>query len=167
VVPSYADPLKIRKYDSIEEIFGEWPAYIMQKKRRYEQTIWIKEKEASAHKLEVIGTTRLYYNRARWSKHPSYCSCPCEPKCHQSHLDFKTFSDETWSSDNDDFSESYYKKKSELMYVRHERSGKILDTGETIVPGVGVVALAQNVLSASRSGRIFLANERRAEDTKE
>jgi hypothetical protein len=86
---------------------------------------------------------------------------------HQSHFDFKTFSDETWSSDDDDFSESYYNKKSELMCVRHERSGKILDTGETIVPGVGVVTLAQNVLSASRSGRIFLANERRAEDTKE
>jgi hypothetical protein len=109
----------------------------------------------------------LYYNRAWWIKHPSYCSCPCEPKCHQSHSDFKTFSDETWSSDDDDFLESYFNKKSELMCVRHERSGKILETGESIVPGVGVVALAQNFLSASRSGRIFLANERREEDAKE
>jgi hypothetical protein len=167
VVPSYADPFKIAKYASIEAIFGERPAYVMQKKRRYEQTVWINDSNGINPNLDVIGTTRLYYQRARWAKHPSFCTCPCEPKCHESHLDFKTFSDEVWSSDDDDFSESYYNKKSELMCVRHERSGKILDAGETIVPGVGVVILQQNQHSSSHSGRIFLSNKKTEEEKKE
>jgi hypothetical protein len=32
-VPSYANPKKIHKYESIEDNWGERPAYVMQKKR--------------------------------------------------------------------------------------------------------------------------------------
>jgi hypothetical protein len=151
LLPSYADPSKIRKYQSIATIFGERPAYVMQKKRRYEQTVWMRDSVV----LDVIGTSRTYYPKARWARGPNFCTCPCEPKCYQSYRDFKTFSDEAWSSDDDDFSESYYNNKSELMCVRHERTGKILKKGETIVPGVGVVMLEQNFDTAARTGRIF------------
>jgi hypothetical protein len=159
-VPSYAHPLKIQKYKSIEEIYGERPAYVVQKKRRYEQTVWIKDDDHPQHSaLDVIGTSRTYYSNARWSKPPNFCNCPCEPKCHQSTQDFQSFSDEAWSSDDDDFSETYYNKNSELMCVRHERTGKVLMEGETIVPGVGVVQLVQDLHTAARNGRIFLLSK--------
>jgi hypothetical protein len=160
-VPSYAHPLKIQKYESIEEIYGERPAYVVQKKRRYEQTVWIKDEGHQQHSvLDVIGTSRTYYSNARWSKPPYFCTCPCEPKCHQSTHDFQTFSDEAWSSDDDDFSESYYNQNSELMCVRHERTGRLLTEGETIVPGVGIVQLKQDLHTAAQNGRIFqLANK--------
>jgi hypothetical protein len=32
LLPSYADPKKIRKYESVRATFGERPAYVMQKK---------------------------------------------------------------------------------------------------------------------------------------
>jgi hypothetical protein len=41
------------------------------------------------------------------------------------------------------------------MCVRHERTGKILKKGETIVPGVGVVMMEQNFHMAARTGQIF------------
>jgi hypothetical protein len=68
---------------------------------------------------------------------------------------------------DDDFSEIHYNKKSELMCVRHERTGKILDKGESILQGVGVVTLHQNFHMASSSGRIFLANDKKSEEAKE
>jgi hypothetical protein len=155
VVPSYADPEKIRKYEAIEAIFGERPLYVMQKKRRYEQTVWIKDHDIDVTDLDVLGTSRTYYPKARWTKPPNFCTCPCEPKSQESYRDFKTFSDEAWSSDDDDFSETYYNARNELMCVRHERTGKILNAGETIVPGVGVVTLSQDVHTAAQTGRIF------------
>jgi hypothetical protein len=123
----------------------------MQKKRRYEQTVWMRDSVV----LDVIGTSRTYYPKARWARGPNFCTCPCQPKCYESYRDFKTFWDEAWSLDDDDFSETYYNNKSELMCVRHERTGKILKKGETIVPGVGVVMLEQNLDTAARTGRIF------------
>jgi hypothetical protein len=96
--------------------------------------VWIKDDNPQHPILDMIGTSRTYYAHARWSKPPNFCTCPCEPKCHQSSKDFKSFLDEAWSSDDDGFSESYYNKNSKLMCVRHERTGKLLSKGETIVP---------------------------------
>jgi hypothetical protein len=51
------------------------------------------------------------------------------------------------------------------MCVRHERTGKILNKGETIVPGVGVVMLEQNLHTAARTGRIFQTTDKILETT--
>jgi hypothetical protein len=116
-VTSYADPKKICKYESIKDICGERPACVMQKKRHYEQTVWIKDDNPQHPVLDMIGSSRTYNPKARWAKPPNFCTCPCELKCYQSSKDFKSFSDEAWSSDDDDYSESYYNKNSKSMCV--------------------------------------------------
>jgi hypothetical protein len=105
--------------------------------------------------LDVIGTSRTYYDKARWTKPPDFCTCPCEPKCHQSQKEYTFFSDKAWSSDDEDYSETYYNLKNEVMCVRHEQTGKILTTGDTRVPGVGAVKLKKDLQTAAQTGRIF------------
>jgi hypothetical protein len=41
------------------------------------------------------------------------------------------------------------------MCVRYEQTGRLLSKGETIVPGVGVVQLEQDLHIAARNGHIF------------
>jgi hypothetical protein len=115
---------------SADILCGERPAYVMQEKRGYEQMVWIKDDNPQHPVLDVTDMSRTYYVQARWSKPPNFCTCPCELKCHQSSKDFKSFSDEARSSDDDNFSELYYNKNIKLMRLRHFPTGKLLNRGE-------------------------------------
>jgi hypothetical protein len=93
----------------------------LHKKCWYEQTVWIKDDDpkdrvlAKHRVLDVISTSRAYYPKARWAKTSSFCTCPCEPKCHQSYQEFKSFSNNAWSLDNEDFCKTYYNKNIKSM----------------------------------------------------
>jgi hypothetical protein len=150
-VPSYAHPKKLEKYCSFEAIFGERPGYLLQKKGNTSKLFGSRTALFWMSSERRVRTMKKQDGR----NHQTFVPALASPNVTKAKKSSQLFQTKPGLPKMRTTRKPITIGKNEVMCVRHEQTGKILTTGNMIVPGVGVVKLEQDLHTAARTGRIF------------
>ena len=121
-------------------------------KRRYQQIVRLRDDST------ISNHSRWYYFSPRWLK-PGGCKCACFPKNVETYYQDAEFEDEEWSSSDEEGTIGAYDCKNKRLFYVHAKTGKKLQTGETVIPYVGPVVMHQPYDDAV-TGRMLVSNDK-------